>query len=499
MTATASSSTRLPPASAVRWRPQAGPQAALVSCPIPEILYGGARGGGKTDGVLGRIGLRAGHYGRHYNAVVFRREMPQADDMLERARELYQDIADFRENDSSFRFGNGARLRFRPLQRVSDAEKYQGQNLSECYIEEAGNFPDSAPILRLWGALRSAHGIPTAMVMTANPGGPGQHWLAERFDILRYPDGYRVVRQRLPGGGLAERVFIPARVRDNRILLDNDPNYIRNLYLVGSRELVRAWLDGDWAAVAGAFFDCWEPARHIIRPAVLPADWLRFRSMDWGSARPASIGWWAVVGDDWRHPADQGVVLPRGALLRYRELYVAEGANVGRKWTAEQVAQEVRRLTPDDERIAYTVADPAMFAQDGGPSLAERFGACGVHLRPADNKRVAQRGALGGWDLMRQRMLGDDDGRPMIACFSTCRDSIRTIPALQHDDARPEDIDTDGEDHAADEWRYACASRPWVRATAPVRDPLQEMTRPRTMREMLGDIEPAEAGRGRKI
>jgi hypothetical protein len=482
----------------VRWRPQAGPQAALVSCPVQEILYGGARGGGKTDGVLGRIGLRAGQFGRHYNCVVFRREMPQADDMLERARELYEQVAEFRENDSSFRFANGARLRFRPLQRVSDAEKYQGQNLTDVCIEEAGNFPDDSAILRLYGALRSAHGIPTSMVMTANPGGPGQHWIASRFRILEYPDGFQVIRQRLPGGHLAERVFIPARVRDNRILLENDPNYVRNLYLVGSRELVRAWLDGDWAAVAGAFFDCWEPARHIVRPFVVPDDWLRFRSMDWGSARPASIGWWAVVGDDFRHPADPGVTLPRGCLVRYRELYVADGPNQGRKWTAEQVADEIKRLS-GDEKVAYTTADPAMFAQDGGPSLAERFGQRGVHLRPADNKRVAQRGALGGWDMMRQRLLGDDDGRPMVVCFTTCRDSIRTIPALQHDDGRPEDIDTDGEDHAADEWRYACTSRPWLRQIKPRGDPLQEMQKPRTMAEMLGGIDTATAGRGRKI
>jgi hypothetical protein len=486
-----------PPADQIRWRPQPGPQAALVSCPVPEILYGGARGGGKTDGVLGRIGLRAGTYGQHYNAVVFRREMPQADDMLERARELFGGVASCKEQDSSFRFGNGARLRFRPLQRVADAEKYQGQNLTECYVEEAGNFPDDAPIMRLFGALRSVHGIPTALVMTANPGGPGQHWLAERYRILEHPDGFRVFRQRLPGGHVAERVFIPARVSDNRLLLASDPTYVARLHLVGSRELVRAWLDGDWSAVAGAFFDCWEPWRHIVRPFELPDDWLRFRSMDWGSARPASVGWWAVAGDDTQHPVS-GQVLPRGCLIRYRELYVAESPNVGRKWTAERVAGEVARLS-EGERIAYTVADPAMFAQDGGPSLAERFGAAGVHLRPADNKRVASRGALGGWDLMRQRMVGDEDGRPMVVCFSTCAASIRTIPALQHDDARPEDLDTDSEDHAADEWRYACASRPWVRQARRPPDPLQEMTRTRSMREMLGDIAVPDTGRRDRI
>src|SRR2546429_1499661 len=52
----------------------------------------------------------------------------------------------------------------------------------------------------------------------------------------------------------------------------------------------------------------------------------------------------------------------------------------------------------------------------------------------------------------------DGDGRPMIVCFSTCADSIRTIPVLQHDAMRPEDVDTTGEDHAGDDWRYACMS-----------------------------------------
>jgi hypothetical protein len=70
---------------------------------------------------------------------------------------------------------------------------------------------------------------------------------------------------------------------------------------------------------------------------------------------------------------------------------------------------------------------------------------------------------MSGWDAMRGRLHGDEDGNPMMVFFSTCTDSIRTVPFLQHDDHRAEDIDTDGEDHAADEIRYACNSRPWVR------------------------------------
>jgi hypothetical protein len=91
----------------------------------------------------------------------------------------------------------------------------------------------------------------------------------------------------------------------------------------------------------------------------------------------------------------------------------------------------------------------------------------GVIFRPADNKRVAGRGAMGGWDQVRARLDGDADGRPMILMFSTSRDLIRTLPALQHDDARPEDVDSDMEDHAPDSCRYACMSRPFVRELAP--------------------------------
>ena len=63
---------------------------------------------------------------------------------------------------------------------------------------------------------------------------------------------------------------------------------------------------------------------------------------------------------------------------------------------------------------------------------------------------------------MRARLTGDGDGNPMIVTFNTCVDSIRTIPVLQHDRDKIEDLDTEGEDHAADEWRYACMSRPWM-------------------------------------
>ncbi|MDC9825668.1 terminase, partial [Devosia sp. ZB163] len=268
---------------------------------------------------------------------------------------------------------------------------------------------------------------------------------------------------------------LPARLEDNPTLAEEDPLYEARLHGLGSEALVRAMRYGDWDVVDGAFFDCWSERLHVIEPFAIPDDWAKFRSGDWGSARPFSFGWWAIVGDDTRHPVT-GVLLPRGAIIRYREWYGCEPGkpNKGLKLTAEQVGKGLAER--ETEKVGLGVLDPAAFAEDGGPSIASRItigsGDKKIFFRHADNKRVSQRGAMGGWDIMRQRLIGttldeegkpNPEGRPMIFCFSTCRDSIRTIPMLQHDEARPEDLDTEMEDHAADDWRYACMSRPWVR------------------------------------
>lgn len=235
--------------------------------------------------------------------------------------------------------------------------------------------------------------------------------------------------------------------------MTGDAGYLNRLHLVGSAALVRAWLEGDWTAVEGAFFDCWDGSKHVIPPINLPADWTRFRAFDWGSAAPFSVGWWCIAGDSIG-------TIPRGAMIRYREWYGASGPNKGLKLTTEEVARGIRERDGQDT-ITYSVADPAIFAEDGGPSRAEIFGRHQVHFRRADNRRVGSNGAMGGWDEMRHRLKGKD-GVPMLYAFDTCREFIRTIPGLPHDQKRAEDIDTDAEDHIADEARYACMSRPWI-------------------------------------
>lgn len=444
------------------WSPQSGPQKALIDCPFEEVFFGGARGGGKTDGVLGKWALKEARYGSAFNAIMFRRTTVSSEDAIERSKDIYTPLGGkFNKSTLIWRMPNGGRVGFAYLDSVTDAQEYQGRNVTDAWVEEAGQYPDDKPIRRLFGVLRSSASVPTQLILTANPGGPGQHWLRSRYQLHPFPVAPLVLREDLDNGAQHAFAVIPSRITDNRILLESDPTYINRLHLVGSKELVRAWLEGDWSAIEGAFFDCWSESKHVIEPFAIPEHWLRFRSMDWGSARPFSVGWWAVASEETRAGS---VTLPRGCMVRYREWYGASGPNIGLKMTAEEVAEGIlaREKSDPDAKSIQGVLDPSAFAEDGGPSIAERMGVRGVYMRRADNKRVARDGALGGWDQMRARMKGDMEGNPMVVCFSTCTDSIRTIPVLQHDIDRPEDLDTEAEDHAADEWRYGCMSRPWT-------------------------------------
>lgn len=438
--------------------PQPGPQTALLKCSYPMIFFGGARGGGKTFGMILRLHKRARRYGPAFNALAVRRSTVSFEDAVDTARQILVPLGwrfSMAGNRPLFTSPWGGKIRFSYLERIADTDQYQGRNLTDVWVEEVGQYAQPDPIDRLFAALRSAAGVPVSMVLTGNPGGPGQGWIRDRFDLVPFPLSPQVVSVKINEMTI-DAAVIPSRIQDNKLLLRSDPTYIERLKGSGSKELIKAWLEGDWNAVEGAFFDGWDTAKHVIDPFEIPKDWLRFRSMDWGFAAPFSVGWWAVAGDDYGD-------IPRGCLIRYREWYGATGPNKGMRLDIEQVSAGIK-IRSADERIAYTVADPAMWSSQSGPSIAERLMMDGVPCRPGDNARVARGGAIGGWDQMRSRLRGDDGGRPMLVVFRTCRDFIRTVPTLQHDPDKAEDLDTASEDHVADEARYACMSRPYVKA-----------------------------------
>lgn len=419
------------PGRGLAWAAQPGPQHHFVTCPVFEVVYGGARGGGKTDASLGDFALHASAYGRLAKGLFVRRTRVALEPTIARAKEIYLPLgAKWREQRSCFEWPTGARLYFRYLDRDADADAYQGHDYTRVYVEELTQFADPRPIEKLKATLRSAQGTPTGFRATCNPGGPGHTWVKARYIDA---GAWRPVRETFqnPFGGpplRLTRLFIPARLTDNPRLLEADPQYVAKLQQSGSQALVRAWLEGDWNVVEGAFFDTWSSARNVVRPFVVPDHWTRFRSFDWGSARPFSVGWWAVASE----PLKAGeVTLPRGALVRYREWYGSTGRpNEGLKLTAEAVAEGLLEREAG-EAIAYGVADPSIFREDGGPSIGERMRRSGAAFRPADNARVSGGGALGGWDQMRARMKGSPEG-PMLAVFSTCRDFIPICAAATH-------------------------------------------------------------------
>ena len=354
----------------------------------------------------------------------------------------------------------------RYIERDNDATRYQGHQYTWIGWDELTQWPTDYGYRFLRGRLRSAYEVPTKRIRAAaNPGGVGHHWVKAYF-VDPAPGGFVPIDDPVTKH---KRMFVPARLRDNKVLLNADPTYGDRLRGLASDAMVRAWLEGDWTVIEGAYFDCWRYEKHVLEPFNVPLDWARFRSMDWGSAKPFSVGWWAVAGDDYYpfgRTGDSLRIIPRGALVRYREWYGAAGLNVGLKSTAEMVASGIAERERKDPKLRYGVLDPGCFKEHDGPSIAERINRVLIssRLRPfheAENARVPQRGSMGGWDQMRARLLGQD-GLPMIYCFCTHVDSIRTIPALQHDPARMEDVNSESEDHAADEWRYACMSRPFV-------------------------------------
>jgi hypothetical protein len=420
-----------------------------------EVCYGGARGGGKTDAALGDFAFHAVRFGAGARGLLVRRTRTALEPTIARARELFRP------------FGGvwAAVLYFRHLDRDADADLYQGHDYTRVYVEELTQFVDPKPVDKLKATLRSAAGVPCGFRATCNPGGPGHNWVKARYID---PGPWKAIGETylnpFTGESVAlERLFIPARLTDNPRLLARDPLYVPRLQQSGSEALVKAWLEGDWNVIEGAFFDKWS-SRNVVAPFAVPAFWTRFRSFDWGYAAPFSVGWWAVCSDPFRSGE---TVIPRGALVRYREWYGSRGRpNEGLRLEAEAVARGILERERG-ETIAYGIADPSIFQEDGGPSIGERFRRAGCPFLRADNTRVGRQGALSGWDQMRARIAGEG-GVPTLYVFDTCRDFLRTVPVLQHDPARAEDLDTNAEDHVADEARYACLSRPLI-ARGPTR------------------------------
>ncbi|HWI69560.1 MAG TPA: hypothetical protein VNS88_14495, partial [Nitrospiraceae bacterium] len=437
-------------APSVVWSPQPGPQTALIQCPVFEVFYGGSRGGGKTEGSVGDWLEHSSVYGEAAIGVFFRRKFKQLEEVVARTKQVFPSLgAKWNEQQATWTMRGKGRLKFRYLERDADAEEYQGHSYTRVYVEEVTNFPSSAPVNLLRATVRSASGVKVGMRLTGNPGGPGHNWVKARY-ITPWPAGWKILRETVKGyaGGpdlVTERVFIPSGLKDNKLLLERDPMYVARLRQAGSEQLVKAWLEGNWDLIDGAFFDCWDEHKHVLAAGEwmdrIPPYATRFLGFDWGYARPFCCLWFAVSDGTWG--------LPDQALVVYREFYGWNGMpNTGIRMNPDQVSRGILSRQEMKEVIDYGSGDPSIWTRDGGPAIGETMMAHGVSLKRADNKRTP------GWAEVRRRLVGqpaaDGGNEPLLYVLSNCTELIRTLPTLQHDETNVEDLDTEGEDHAAD-------------------------------------------------
>jgi hypothetical protein len=473
-------------------------QAEAFHTEATEVLFGGAAGPGKSFLLRAASIIWASEI-PGLQVYLFRRLLPDLiKNHIEGPKGYRAMLAEWEQAkwvrivDDEIRLWNGSKIYLCHCKDEKDRFKYQGAEIHVLLIDELTHFTEL--IYRfLRGRVRMVgvnlptkyEGMFPRITCGSNPGNIGHQFVKSTF-IDGAMEGQ--VRLMPPAEGGMLRQFVRGRLEDNPTMAVDDPGYEAKLSGLGSPALVRAMREGDWDIVEGAFFPEWSSARHVLRPVRLPEFWLRLRSGDWGSAKPYSFHWWAVASDDWQHP--DGMIVPRGAMIAYRELYGVRlkpdgtyEANVGVKESAEEAAARILALDEEGEAIKYGVLDPAAFASDGGPSIAERMAKAGVWFGKADNKRVATRGALGGHDQFRQRLKGNGDGRPLLYFFANCLHAIRTIPVLQHDPMRAEDVNTDQEDHAYDDSRYAVMSRPWI-APAPAPPATSRLKQRETMADL---------------
>lgn len=444
-----------------------------MSRPEYEVFYGGAAGGGKSDALVCEA-LRQVHI-PYYKGLILRKTFPQLEDLILKSKRYYPlavPKAKYNEARHVWTFPSGAKIYFGSMPNKTSFLNYQGKSYAFIGFDELTHFTEEEYTYLISRNRADGPGERVYIRSTGNPGGVGHGWVKARFITAMPPNStYRYKDSVITPDGqtiqaIRTRRFVPSSVFDNKILLDNDPNYIASLASLPERKK-KALLYGDWDCFDGQVFMEWRNNpdgykthewTHVIEPFAIPKHWTRYRAYDFGYSKPFAMLWCAVS--------------PDGVIYLYRELYGCTGVpNEGVRWEAEKQAEKVREIETAFEagNEIFGVADPAIWDESRGKygSVVEIFNSKGIYFEKGNNAR------LSGKMQVHNRLKFDQNGRAMFYVFNTCESFIRTFPNLVYSKTNIEDIDTTQEDHEYDALRYLFMERP----IAP-QQPLKPIYRP---------------------
>lgn len=427
-------------------------QNAVLSLPEEcDLFLGGGRGGGKSYTLALLILRHVEQYGASARVLYLRRSYKGLADFELLSRTLFSQAygvdARYNQAEHVWRFPNGGYAELGQLESAADYAKYQGRSFTLLLIDEAGQFPDPSLLDILRSNMRGPKGMPIRVVIAANPGGVGHHWLAHRYALRAEPwtlfDEPKSRRQ---------WIYCPSTFAANPHI-DQDA-YAESLEAScpDDPELLRAWVHGDWAVNRGAYFaGVLDEQRNAVGDwNSIPDGWQTWLAHDYGSAAPSVT---YVIA---KSPGDTvaGVFYPRDSLVAIDELATNRRGNVnqGNGWTVPVLAENIKDLAKRWSIRPEGVADDACFAKTGhaAGSIADEFRAYGVKFYPA---KKADR--LTGWTRMRRLLsqAGQVDV-PGLYVSKRCEYFWQTVPYLPRDDKRIEDVDSSGPDHGADAMRY---------------------------------------------
>lgn len=433
-------------------------QKAFIDAKEDEVLYGGAAGGGKTYAQIIDAFIKAVTY-PGMRQIIFRNSYPELNRsvILNALSVIPKELYTYSGTEHRMKFYNSSLIEFGYLASDSDVTNYQSAEYDIIRFDELTHFSEYQ-YRYMRSRLRGANSFPKQIKSSTNPGSRGHAWVKSMFIDSS-------AAQKSSSDGNIKRIFIPARVGDNLFLTKADPGYVERLKTLPENEK-RALLYGEWDIFEGQFFpefkndpEHYKDRRfsHVIAPFDPPSEWRIYRSFDFGYARPFSAAWWAVDYDK--------------RLYRILELY-----GCARDSSGEFLPNTGVKMTPGEifGAMAQTenshpwlkgkkilgVADPSIWDKSRGTSVAEEAEKKGIYFDKGDNTRRP------GWMQVHYRLRFDGSGIPMMYVFSNCRGFIKTFPSLVYSRTDPEDLDTEGEDHIADEVRYMCMAHP----IAPVKE-----------------------------